>query len=454
MLAPFMVEQMLPQKLHSMAECSLSIIERSSTIQIDAAIKHNQNHINKLLVQLLAINFINNNKNDILNDISKINNRKNNNNNNDTNNMEIPSNIEVNENNNNSLCKDESFYLQNYCERKLLNLSPILGFGQKDYFFEYNINNDIIIHILSFIKINEYYKTIIKINKYFKNTIKNIFEESNYYLNNININNYKFNNFNDIIKNYFQKDRLIDYRCYDGHWSIGKLKNYNRTNLSITLLSADGKYLGECPWEHVAPCGTMTLRPLNLKKFKTILKNGYYGMTCNVNLKGFNLSYDSNNVFSRFANIINDNVSHLVGSDRPHMWWTRSHNVPDMWLTGYIDFDLTLKRSNEISYNIYGIKNDDNINDNKLLLYQIAVKIDITQYYNSHVNELKQEIDSWFYISRCNVNYSNIPRIFVTLWFRIDDIYNFSKIGVHNIYNKNITNNTEKYILEAAKVCL
>ena len=66
----FLIGQLLPQQVHSMAQCSLNIIDSASSIQIDAAMKYNETAINKLLIKLLTINFINNNQNKIIHEMS------------------------------------------------------------------------------------------------------------------------------------------------------------------------------------------------------------------------------------------------------------------------------------------------------------------------------------------------------------------------------------------------
>ena len=67
------MQNLLPQSLHSVAQCSVSIIDNASSSQIDAAIKHNQNTINTLLVKLLAVNFINQKKDKIIQDVKQMN---------------------------------------------------------------------------------------------------------------------------------------------------------------------------------------------------------------------------------------------------------------------------------------------------------------------------------------------------------------------------------------------
>ena len=55
----------IPSNLQDVCQCSLDIVSNASSHQINAAVEYNQNEINKLLVQLLTINFIKQNENNI-----------------------------------------------------------------------------------------------------------------------------------------------------------------------------------------------------------------------------------------------------------------------------------------------------------------------------------------------------------------------------------------------------
>ena len=107
-----LLEMRLPNNLLSMTQCSMNLIEKASTLQIEAALKHNQEIVNKFLVKLLTIQFISKHQTIITNDLNQIQNQTHNN------------------NNNNNTTNDN---LAKYCETKLLKLSPILGFTRKDY---------------------------------------------------------------------------------------------------------------------------------------------------------------------------------------------------------------------------------------------------------------------------------------------------------------------------------
>ena len=56
-----------------MTKCSLDLIENASLMQINAAYQYNQVKISKLLLKLLAIDFISNNKDELINQQSHIN---------------------------------------------------------------------------------------------------------------------------------------------------------------------------------------------------------------------------------------------------------------------------------------------------------------------------------------------------------------------------------------------
>ena len=108
-LFKFVSLEIIPPILQNVCQSSLDIVENASTHQINAAVKYNENEINKLLIQLLTINFISKNKHNIETDIKKLN-------------------LE-NENKNNNNSKR----LTNYCNQKLLEISPIHGFSPKPH---------------------------------------------------------------------------------------------------------------------------------------------------------------------------------------------------------------------------------------------------------------------------------------------------------------------------------
>ena len=165
--------------------------------------------------------------------------------------------------------------MREYCERKLLHLSPILGFAKKDYFNEHNISDDNIVHILSFIKPNEYYKSIVKLSKHFEKIIKHKFEPSNICMEKSSVKDYIFTTFNQIEENYFKKERKVDLALNSRLWQVGILKSYDSTH-STFVVKVDNFTYNDVWTKQMAPYGTMTHRPANLFKLRNILSKGLF----------------------------------------------------------------------------------------------------------------------------------------------------------------------------------
>ena len=94
----------VPSNLSTMCNASLQLIENATKQQIRAAIRYNQDEINRLLIKLVTINFISKNQAQIA--------------------KEIKQEEETRKNNN----------LQEYCERALLLISPKMGFWRRECF--------------------------------------------------------------------------------------------------------------------------------------------------------------------------------------------------------------------------------------------------------------------------------------------------------------------------------
>ena len=102
------------------------------------------------MIQLLTINFINQNKETIRNETK-----------------------EFKQNNN------DKKQLENYCNQKLLEISPIHGISPKQYFEEYKISDDIRMEILTYLKPIQLFKTVTLLNKQFNKNAKTMHESTN-----------------------------------------------------------------------------------------------------------------------------------------------------------------------------------------------------------------------------------------------------------------------------------
>ena len=122
-VSSFLATRIIPSNLQDVCQISLDIVSNASSHQINAAIKYNQQEINKLLIQLLTINFVKQNKETIQNEIKEFNSEN-----------------------------SETQQLESYCNQKLLEISPIHGFSPKPYFLDYKVSDDIRMEILTYLK--------------------------------------------------------------------------------------------------------------------------------------------------------------------------------------------------------------------------------------------------------------------------------------------------------------
>ena len=140
----------IPSNLQHVCHCCLDIVSNASSHQIKAAVEYNQNEINKLLVQLLTINFIANNEKTVQTSVEKI-----------------------------AGCPASDTQLKKYCNQKLLEISPIHGFSPKPYFLEYNVSDDIRMEILTYLQPIQLFKTITLLNKQFNKNVQTMHESTN-----------------------------------------------------------------------------------------------------------------------------------------------------------------------------------------------------------------------------------------------------------------------------------
>ena len=128
---------LIPAPLQSMCSASLKLIANASSVQVSTAVEYNQHSINVLLIQLLTINFISQNRKQIENDINNLKH------NHKRDVAQLSQGTTTHDQSNCSSSQTSSDVnpdLEEYCERKLLCLSPILGFSRKNYFVEYNMS--------------------------------------------------------------------------------------------------------------------------------------------------------------------------------------------------------------------------------------------------------------------------------------------------------------------------
>ena len=149
-ISSVIADSLIPPSLQPMCNTSLKVIQDASSNQILGAVEHNQDEINRLLVQLLTITFISQNKSQIekelctynsndhvkddqtkrekngwqINTINKSKSKNQNKNNENNMNDKQTTVKQITNSSNNNI----EFNMRQYCESTLLKLSPILGF--------------------------------------------------------------------------------------------------------------------------------------------------------------------------------------------------------------------------------------------------------------------------------------------------------------------------------------
>ena len=180
-------------------------MSNASSHQINAALEYNENEINKLLMQLLIINFIKQNGKTIQNETTEFNNKS------------------IN-----------TQQLENYCNQKLLEISPIHGFSPKPYFLEYNVSNDIQMEILTYLKPFELFKTITLLNKQFNTIVEMLHESTNSKYSRIfEARNFTFDSFLEMEEYCNNRKRkafhdgvaFVDWKSANGLWYYGPVTN-------------------------------------------------------------------------------------------------------------------------------------------------------------------------------------------------------------------------------------
>ena len=349
--------------VQNVCQCSLDIVSGASSHQIQAAIDYNKPEINKLLVQLLTINFIQKNEQIIQNETKQF--------------------LETNDNNNNNNTK-----LENYCSQKLLEISPIHGFSPKPYFLDYKISNDIRMEILTYLKPIQLFETISLLNKQFNKNVQAIHESTNgKYSKIFDTKNFTFDSFLEM-EDYCSNNKrkalhngfvYIDYRSVFGFWyfdSVTSIDTYTQRILASTC---------SVPLDclQVAPYKSMTFRHCNKNKFTNkILKRGYLNETCDINI-------------SKFAFVSTKNCNLKFDLSRGHV--DSSEILNDLWICGKINFRMTLENllfriGDQIGITVTSDIIHDKIQYDKIFdkmkksfnIFQIYVDIDITKYFNKY----------------------------------------------------------------------
>ena len=441
-----------------MCSTSLKLIENASSNQLSGAVEFNQKKINTLLIQLLTINFISQNGKEIENET-------NNPNNNDIMQSSIAITQETSSTSQTSLDVD----LEEYCERKLLCLSPILGFSRKNYFIENHISNDTRMEIVSFLKPIEIFKNISLINKQFNKNVEMI-HQSYKYANVFCSKHVAFKSFGNVEK---YCDRTgngytnIDWQLSNGQWVNGWVERLDTNEEDVYVSANIGDKIERRirGYEQVAPSCTMSYRPGNKDRFVNILKRGYCSETCDVNLKSFYVITED----GRCANIIKGYIDGYV------------HDMDDIWRCGRIDFHWTWNEAigrNETMFGVIYNDDDDNDNDQKerekilensncdneksenqersgttqeteettvdthiynvnkkknkkentkeksFRIFQVLVNVDITYAYNKHDDVIQKMMNRLFSFKK-----SQSDRRIISILFHIDDIDNFKYFG-------------------------
>ena len=121
-ISSFLSKSVSDSTLQPVCDMSFQLIQDATRGQINAAVKYNKDNINRLLIKLMAINFITNNQKEITQEIHS-----------------------------NGASTSSNVNLKEYCEKKLLSISPVMGFSRKDYFGKYNISDSVECEIVSYL---------------------------------------------------------------------------------------------------------------------------------------------------------------------------------------------------------------------------------------------------------------------------------------------------------------
>ena len=404
-VSSFLATGIIPSNLQDVCQCCLDIVSNASSHQINAAIKYNQQEINKLLIQLLTINFVKQNKETIQNETKQLQ-KKNNNN----------------------------HQLENYCNQKLLEISPIHGFSPKPYFLDYKVSDDIRMEILTYLKPIELFKTIRLLNKQFNKNVERMHESTNdKYSRIFEISNFTFDSFLEMEEycNSNKRKGLHDGRVYvdwmstNGYWYHGPVTNINPFDGYISASSTHGP-TASLHHARVAPYRSMFERGCNTNRFKnTIIKRGYCSQGCDININKF--SFVTSTSISSNSNVLFDITRGFVHGD-----------CIDIWVCGKINFDYTLentwvKTQDENGYLTFVLasKYDEYAQMHpgtvmkSLKVLQVGVNVDITRYYNQYTHEERTLINSRFK----NVLLRSGDRYILTVFVHGDDTSSIRYFG-------------------------
>ena len=379
----FLSNTLIHQSLQDVCCTSLMLIENASRSQVAAAAQYNKHQINTLLVQLLAINFIAKNQNQIKNDLN------------------IYQTDQTTQSN-----AETSVAVEDYCERKLLALSPIHGFSRKNYFVECCISDDIRMEVLSYLRPIDMFKTISLVSKQFHNNVK-VMHQSQNYATTFCDKNYVFESFEDIEDMWDNYESDVDVRRGNGLWVGGKLDNINSGDevayVKVQTVYQDEQEIIRCSVDNstIAPFGAMKYRPANTHRFVSLLKNGYLGETCDVNLKN----------------------CHTISGDEFKIIPFHSKNT---WRCGWINFLPTWEMSLHRNKEIWATADSNLPPDHSFRIFQMRVTVDITQEYNDHNDEDQLIIRTDEYLHfRKAIN----GECLISLVFHPDDIDNVTYFG-------------------------
>ena len=462
--------KLIPESLQSMCSTSLKLIESGSSNQVSAAVEYNQHNINVLLIQLLTINFISQNQQDIENEVINLNHNNNNI-------VQLPQQLNPVTASPNQLNRstDANPDFEEYCQRKLLCLSPILGFSRKNYFVEYNMSNDIQMEIVSYLKPIEIFKNVTLINKQFNKNVQTM-HESYKYASVFCSKHYVFESFNKLQKYCDRSDNdektNVDWRLICGRWVHGQVDSIDPTNRGVDCSAKVGGQIltPTLGYRRVAPAWTMSYRPGNKHRFVNILKHGYCSETCDVNLK----NVDAWTQDEQRANVVTGYVDPYT-------------DKTDIWRCGWIDFEWTWGEAIRRNEQMFGVTYNDQttqkaneqekhktlINEDtksdaqktkkilensdtgipktntsilaknkKFQIFQVGINVDITQEYNKHDDLIQASINEFFSLHKTRED-----RWIISLVFHIDDIDNFTYFGSKTTLKQQLE--IKKYLFNA-----
>ena len=403
--------------LKQIISCSFDIINCASKHEIESAVESNRYEIDKILIQLLALNKIKQHETQLKKQIAVVSTPAKKNQQlsvtnpfsctrSDFSTATRAINDENNNSNNNNKNHNNNNDLKILCHKKLKEyISPIVGFGNENEFIKHSIGNDIGVEILSFVSSMDLHKSVSIVSKQFNKFFNSIKSVSKYDIDLTK--HYQFSGFSSMMKEYFEYDKMIDVQRTDGKWVTGGISTVDPKQKSICV---DTKDFDDHLLSRFAPAGSMTRRSVNVQRLKKLGQRSpsSFDWFVDVNLKDFQIELHSG---TPFHVLLGDIDSHEV--------------VPDLWRCGTINLSATLHEADKVIGNTN--INSNNYSTNRFKFCQIAVDCHLIDVYEPEDDYAWDTVAEHF-----NILGDSDPRPnskWLTVWVPLADADMISEFG-------------------------